>query len=134
MAVRQSLEENYRYYRAKHLTPGCRLTHLIGIPTLLLTPITLLLNPRLGVKMLIAGLCLQVGGHWIFERNRPVLFETKQPLTLVSAMIFTAEQWRDVFNGKWLRRNNLLELWEPSQDPYDELASTGGMLKTTIGD
>lgn len=109
----KSLEQNLKFYRSRHLTPGCRLTHLFGIPTLLAMPFVLLFNPRLALKMLVGGVFLQVAGHLVFERNKPVLFETKEPLTMVSAVIFTAEQWRDVFTGEWFQKNNLLKLWEP---------------------
>lgn len=110
------LERNLAYYRSRHLTPGCRLSHLLGIPTLLLAPVVFLFNPKAAVRMLALGFVFQVGGHFIFEKNRPVLFETKEPLTLVSAIIFTIEQVTDVFTGEWFKKNDLTRLWEPMED------------------
>ncbi len=127
----KSLERNLRYYRSRHLTPGCRLTHLFGIPTLLTVPIVLLFNPRLAVKLLVGGVFLQVAGHLAFEKNKPVLFETKDPLTMISAIIFSGEQWREVWTGEWFRKNNLLELWQHGTDDTAVLLENNEMFAPT---
>lgn len=61
------------YYRSQHTTAGVRATHLVGIPTVVLSLPLLVARPKAGVKAFAAGWGLQVLGHAVFEKNSPAL-------------------------------------------------------------
>ncbi len=71
--------EKMAYYRAQHSSDGVRATHLIGIPTLLLSLPLLAARPRIGLPLVIGGWALQIAGHGIFGHNKPAL--TRGPIT-----------------------------------------------------
>jgi len=108
--------ENLAYYRSQHRTPGCRLTHMVGVPMILAASLTSLINPKKASKMFAVGYLLQISGHIFFEKNMPVLEATHDPKTLLSSLIFVAEQWQDVFEGTWLQKNDITHLGTPEAD------------------
>jgi hypothetical protein len=46
----------------------------------------------------------------LFEKNEPTLMETRDLMSIPSAVVFAAEQWRHVFEGKWIEKNGF-DLW-----------------------
>ena len=109
--VVKPLAESLAFYRTRHLTTGCKITHMIGIPMLLaVVPTSFSANASLAAILLIGGIVFQFSGHWIFEKNEPTLMETHDLMTIPASIVFCAEQWRDVFVGKWLRDNGC-DLW-----------------------
>lgn len=71
--------EKMAYYRAQHSGRGVRATHLVGIPTLLLSLPLLPARPAIGIPMFIGGWAIQLAGHKLFEHNNPAL--TRGPVT-----------------------------------------------------
>src|SRR6516162_1095111 len=95
-----SFETNFEYYCSHHRTLGCRITHMIGIPMLVLTPFVGLVNRRAAGALFKCGWALQFVGHYLFERNKPVFLEVRNPLTVLSALLFVSGLWYRVFTGK----------------------------------
>lgn len=110
--VVKPIAESLAFYRTRHLTTGCKITHMIGIPLLLgVAPVAISGNFGMAATFVLGGIVFQYSGHWIFEKNEPTLIESHDLMTIPASIIFCAEQWRDVLVGKWLR-NNGLDLWE----------------------
>ncbi|MBK7747094.1 MAG: DUF962 domain-containing protein [Candidatus Obscuribacter sp.] len=109
--------ENLAYYRSQHRTPGCRITHMVGVPLIIAASLTSLVNRKKASKMFAVGYFLQISGHIFFEKNMPVLEATHDPKTLLSSVIFVAEQWQDVFEGTWLQKNDITRLGTPQVSP-----------------
>ena len=66
-------EEKLAYYRSQHTTRGIRATHLVGIPTVMVSVPLILGRPKVGLSLFAAGWALQVFGHKYFEKNSPAL-------------------------------------------------------------
>lgn len=108
----KSLQDCLSFYRSRHRTPGCKLTHLIGLPVLVATPFCLLFgrDKKVGVGLLFLGLFLQFAGHFFFEKNQPTLIETRDWKVIPASLIFIWGEWLDVLTGQWVRKNGL-KLW-----------------------
>ena len=59
---------------SEHTQLGTRLTHFIGIPLVVASLPTLLVQPLLGAGMFTAGWAFQFVGHYGFEKNSPAFF------------------------------------------------------------
>jgi uncharacterized membrane protein YGL010W len=95
-----SLREHQEHYRAHHRTVGCKLTHLFGVPMIALSIPALLFNRKLSASLFFTGWALQFIGHFVFEKNKPMLFkDPKDPLTYCSALIFVTQEWLSLLNG-----------------------------------
>jgi uncharacterized membrane protein YGL010W len=92
--------ERLAFYRSQHRTFGCKVTHMVGIPLIALSLPTLVVSPKSAAKMQIGGWILQFIGHFVFEHNKPVLLETKDPLVVVAALQFCGELWYRVWRGQ----------------------------------
>lgn len=101
----RTLTEAVSFYKARHRTPGCKLTHMVGIPLLLLAPFVFLFDKRSGCLFGITGTLFQFLGHFLFEKNMPTLIETSDPMMVPAAVIFTVDEWRDVLAGSWIADN-----------------------------
>lgn len=101
----RTLTEAVAFYRTRHRTPGCKITHMVGIPLLILAPFVFLFDKRQGALFGITGTFLQFFGHFFFEKNVPSLIETKDPLMVQAAIVFTFEEWLDVIEGQWVADN-----------------------------
>jgi uncharacterized membrane protein YGL010W len=61
------------YYKTQHTGDGVRASHLLGIPTILLSLPLLVAKPRIGLSMFVGGWAVQLVGHRFFEHNMPSL-------------------------------------------------------------
>jgi uncharacterized membrane protein YGL010W len=95
------------FYRTRHRTPGCRLTHMVGVPLLIVGFATLLLSRKVSIPCLIGGVFFQILGHKLFEKNEPTLIETRDLMSIPASLMFVAELYRDVFEGTWIEKNGL---------------------------
>ena len=95
----------YRMYARKHRTTGCRITHLIGVPTLILSVPALIKRPPLGFLLIAVGYSFQMIGHYVFEKNQPVLLETKDLRVIPVAFAFVARDWHRVLTGRFTNRD-----------------------------
>ena len=99
----KSLEHALVFYRSRHQSKGCVITHLIGVPMLMLAPFALLFGRKYTAAALLAnGLFLQWLGHAAYEKNQPTVIETRDPLMIPAAIIFVTEEWTNVLSGKGL--------------------------------
>lgn len=95
------LKSHMEHYRSQHTTLGCKLTHLVGVPLIALSLPVMLFNWRRGVALFTAGWALQFMGHWVFEKNSPVLGTAdRSPLTVLAALLFITEGWLRVLTGQ----------------------------------
>lgn len=106
----RTLNQALRFYRTRHRTPGCKLTHLIGIPLLVAAPFAFIFNRRTGITFTIVGAIFQVAGHAIFEKNQPTLLETRDPMTIPASLLFILGEWKEVIEGRWIADNGF-DLW-----------------------
>lgn len=89
-----SFRDHQAHYRAHHRTVGCKITHLFGVPMIFLSLPAFFLNRKVCAGLFVTGWALQFIGHFVFEKNRPMLFkDPKDPLTYFSALIFVTEEW-----------------------------------------
>lgn len=113
----RTFDEALRLYRTRHQTRGCIVTHLFGIPMLILTPLLYLAGRKGESKcFLIGGLILQWLGHAVFEKNTPTIIETKDPMIIPAALAFIGEKWTDIATGKPLVENSDTELKAITED------------------
>jgi uncharacterized membrane protein YGL010W len=98
-----NLESHLRYYRSQHRTLGCKITHMFGIPMIAVSIPLLFFSWPTSVGLFVVGWALQFIGHFVFEHNSPVLFsDPKDPMTYIVALVFCADEWKNLFTGKLL--------------------------------
>lgn len=96
-----SLQTHMEVYRNEHRTLGCKLTHMFGVPMIAASVPTVFFHWPIALAMFVIGWVLQFVGHYVFEKNRPVLLsDPKNPWTYFAAIIFVAEEWGKVLTGK----------------------------------
>lgn len=96
-----TLQTHMAHYRAEHRTIGCKITHMVGVPTIVGSFPTIVFDWQIGLAMLVFGWTLQFAGHRYFERNKPVLMaDPKNLLTYLSALIFVSQEWIQVLTGR----------------------------------
>lgn len=67
---------------------------MFGVPLIFLSLPAFFLHRKVGACLFVTGWALQFIGHFVFEKNRPMLFkDPKDPLTYFSALIFVTEEW-----------------------------------------
>lgn len=96
------LEEEYartlEHYKSQHTTVGCKVTHMIGVPMIALSIPALLISPRRAASLFAGGWALQFLGHYVFEKNSPVvLTDYRNPLVMVAALDYVSEGWIRLF-------------------------------------
>ena len=100
-AVRKALHERMVYYKSQHRTLGCKVTHMIGIPMIILSLVAFPFNKRLSLLLQTGGWILQFVGHFVYEHNKPVLFALPAPhLTVIAAIEFVRQEWKKFFAGE----------------------------------
>ncbi len=102
--MQKSSQEEYaetlEYYKSQHKTLGCKITHMIGVPMIALSVPMLLISPRRAANLLAGGWALQFLGHYVFEKNSPVvLTDYRNPMVIVAALDYAAEGWGRLFKG-----------------------------------
>jgi uncharacterized membrane protein YGL010W len=95
-------EKRLAYYQSQHRTVGCKVTHMIGIPIIALSIPMFLIKRKLAMQMHLIGWVLQFIGHYVYEHNKPVLLETKDPLMVLAALQFCRDEWVRALKGRQL--------------------------------
>lgn len=72
--IKGTLKRYLDQYASEHTKLSTRLTHLVGIPMIVVSIPTVLVNPILAAGLFAGGWALQFAGHFIFERNSPSFF------------------------------------------------------------
>jgi uncharacterized membrane protein YGL010W len=97
----EEFQSQLSYYRSQHRTTGCKVTHLFGVPMIAASVPLLFLSARLAGQFFVAGWALQLIGHFVFEKNKPVLFSRHaHPMVLVVALVFVGENWAKFLRGE----------------------------------
>jgi uncharacterized membrane protein YGL010W len=92
---KHTLREYVAQYRREHTQFGTKVTHMIGIPMVVVSIPTALLSPPAAAGLALGGWALQAAGHAMFERSRPP-FET-DPYYLLAAPVWVAGEWLELF-------------------------------------
>lgn len=89
-----TFHEHRLMYRSQHRTVGCKITHMFGVPMIVVSLVMFFFAWKLAVALFLAGWTLQFIGHFVFEKNKPVLFQDPtNPLTYFYAVVFVGEEW-----------------------------------------
>lgn len=68
-----------------------------------LSILTLPFNWRSSLKLFSLGWGFQFIGHYVFEKNKPVLFsEARDPLTVLAALVYVSDGWSRLLSGRSL--------------------------------
>lgn len=98
-----SFQKHLQFYRQSHSTPGCKLTHMFGIPIIVASLPMLIFNWQLGLGMFFIGWALQFVGHYVFQKNHPAFVQVpRDPKAYTVALLFVAEEWCRLATGKRL--------------------------------
>lgn len=102
--TRKTSQEEYaatlEHYKSQHKTLGCKITHMIGVPMIALSVPMLLISPRRSANLFAGGWALQFLGHYVFEKNSPVvLTDYRNPMVMLAALNYVAEGWGRLFRG-----------------------------------
>ena len=92
---KHSLREYIAMYQKEHTTLGNKLTHMVGIPMIVLSLPTALVNPLAGGSMFVGGWALQFVGHYVFEKNKPSFYNDAYYLLVGPAWV--AAEWLELF-------------------------------------
>jgi uncharacterized membrane protein YGL010W len=72
--ITATLKRHLDHYAAEHTKLSTRLTHLVGIPMIVVSIPTALVNPLLAAGLFIGGWAFQFAGHYVFEKNSTAFF------------------------------------------------------------
>jgi uncharacterized membrane protein YGL010W len=98
--LRQAFDKRLAFYRSQHMTLGCKITHMVGVPIIALSFPVFFVNRRLAGDMQKVGWTLQLIGHYVFEHNKPVFMDAADPLTALAALVFVADEWQRALKGE----------------------------------
>jgi uncharacterized membrane protein YGL010W len=93
-SLRQYLDE----YAEGHRQVGTRVTHMFGIPMIVVSLPIFPFNPVLGAGLFVGGWILQLLGHYLFEKNNPKFFD--DPLNMLIGVVWAAKEWTELFGIK----------------------------------
>ncbi len=99
---RIKFERHLHRYKSQHDTPGCKLTHMIGIPMIAISFLVLPFNRKAFFQLQAGGWALQFIGHFLFEKNKPVFMQESNPFTIASALVFCTQEWKKLLKGEKL--------------------------------
>jgi uncharacterized membrane protein YGL010W len=91
---KRSLREYIALYQKEHTTFGNKLTHMVGIPMIVASLPTTLVNPPLAGTMFAVGWGLQFVGHYVFEHNKPSFYG--DPYYLLVGPAWVAAEWLEL--------------------------------------
>jgi uncharacterized membrane protein YGL010W len=91
---KHSLREYIAIYQKEHTTFGNKLTHMVGIPMIVASLPTTLVNPIVGGGMFVGGWALQFVGHYVFEKNKPAFYG--DPYYLFVGPAWVAAEWLEL--------------------------------------
>jgi uncharacterized membrane protein YGL010W len=88
---RHTLREYIGQYAKEHTKLGTKLTHMVGIPMIVASFPTALVNPPVAGGLFVGGWALQVVGHSVFEKNKPAFLA--DPYYLLVGPVWVAAEW-----------------------------------------
>jgi uncharacterized membrane protein YGL010W len=106
MAEEEDFADTLAYYESQHTTAGCKWTHMFGVPMIALSVPMLLVSPRRAANLFAGGWALQFIGHYVFEKNSPVILsDHRSPKVIAAAVYFVTDGWMRVLTGRPLIDN-----------------------------
>jgi len=90
----RSLRQYMTLYAREHTKLGTKLTHMVGIPMIVASIPTALVNPPLAGGLFVGGWTLQYVGHYVFEKNRPAFYG--DPYYLLVGPVWALAEWIDL--------------------------------------
>jgi len=78
-------------YDKEHTKLGTKLTHMVGIPMIVASIPTALVNPPMAGGLFVGGWALQFIGHYVFEKNKPAFYG--DPYYLLVGPVWVAAEW-----------------------------------------
>jgi uncharacterized membrane protein YGL010W len=91
----RTLREYMTEYKQGHTKLGTRLTHMVGIPMIVASFPTALVNLPLAGGLFVGGWALQIAGHTLFEKNKPAFFS--DPYYLLVGPVWVTVEWLELF-------------------------------------
>jgi uncharacterized membrane protein YGL010W len=92
---KHTLREYIARYESEHTQFGTKVTHMIGIPMIVASFPTALVNPPAAAGLALGGWALQFAGHYVFEGNQPAFFD--DPYYLLVGPVWVAGEWLQLF-------------------------------------
>ncbi len=89
-----SLREYMRLYQEGHTKLGTKLTHMFGIPMIVASIPTAIVNPPVAGGLFVGGWALQYIGHYVFEKNKPAFYG--DPYYLLVGPVWVTAEWLDL--------------------------------------
>jgi uncharacterized membrane protein YGL010W len=90
----RSLSEYLALYEEGHTKLGTKLTHMVGIPMIVASFPTALVNLPLAGGLFVGGWALQYVGHYVFEKNSPAFYT--DPYYLLVGPVWVTAEWLDL--------------------------------------
>ncbi len=90
-------------YKAGHRHPINKLTHMFGIPMIVISLVWVFFHWQVGLTLFILGWILQFIGH-AFEGNKPAFFSN--PIYLLIGPLWLLKRLTDLLRGQARRVNN----------------------------
>ena len=90
----KTLREYIEQYRQEHTQLGTKLTHMVGIPMIVASFPTALVNPPAAGGLFVGGWALQLIGHKVFEKNKPAFLA--DPYYLLVGPAWVAVEWMEL--------------------------------------
>lgn len=72
--LKGTLKRYLDQYASEHTKLSTRLTHMVGIPMIVVSIPVAFVNPFVAAGLFAGGWALQFAGHFLFERNSPSFF------------------------------------------------------------
>jgi uncharacterized membrane protein YGL010W len=117
----RSLRECLAQYHQEHTKLGTKLTHMIGIPMIVASLPTALVNPPVAGGLFVGGWALQLIGHKVFEKNKPSFLA--DPYYLLVGPVWVAAEWMQLFGLP------LPDVFKPEAEA-EQGAAVGAPVKT----
>jgi len=119
----KSLRAYLEQYATEHTKLGTKLTHFVGIPMIVASIPTTLVNPPLAGGMFVGGWVLQFVGHAVFEKQKPSFFS--DPFYLLIGPV-----WVAIEAGQMV---GLVPKPLYADDPPEPHAATGSVPRASAG-
>jgi uncharacterized membrane protein YGL010W len=91
----RTLREYLTTYQQEHTKLGTKLTHMVGIPMIVASIPTAVVNPPLAGGLFVGGWALQFIGHAVFEKSKPSFFA--DPYYLLVGPVWVTAEWLELF-------------------------------------
>ena len=84
--LKGTLKRYLDQYASEHTKLSTKLTHMVGIPMIVVSIPAVFVNPLVAAGLFAGGWALQFAGHYLFERNSPSFFS--DPVYLLMGPVF----------------------------------------------